>query len=266
MIRLRSCLVMLASLTLTSMLMISPAAQAEGPALPADAAPQWIWLGATAKDDQTASFRKEFQLDGPIKSANLVAAGDDSVAVFLDGKGVVQGDGWSTPVSADLTSALQRGPKQGVGRHVIAARCRNGKSAAGLLLRLVVEPVEGKPFAIISDATWNTSETIDKNWAAPKYDDKSWAKATVVANLGGAPWTLVKEATLASAGRRIEPTATDPSTLKVAKGFKVELLYTVPKESQGSWVSMTVDPKGRLIVSDQYGKLYRVTPPPIEGA
>ncbi|MEO6812096.1 MAG: c-type cytochrome, partial [Isosphaeraceae bacterium] len=42
--------------------------------------------------------------------------------------------------------------------------------------------------------------------------------------------------------------------------------YTVPKESQGSWVSMTVDPKGRLIVSDQYGKLYRVTPPPIEGA
>ena len=26
---------------------------------------------------------------------------------------------------------------------------------------------------------------------------------------------------------------------------------------------MAVDPKGRLIVSDQYGKLYRVTPPPI---
>ena len=28
---------------------------------------------------------------------------------------------------------------------------------------------------------------------------------------------------------------------------------------------MCVDPKGRLIVSDQYGKLYRVTPPPIGG-
>src|SRR6185503_12288905 len=49
--------------------------------------------------------------------------------------------------------------------------------------------------------------------------------------------------------------------LKVAKDFKVELLYTVPKKEQGSWVAMTVDPKGRLIVSDQYGKLYRVVPP-----
>ena len=48
-----------------------------------------------------------------------------------------------------------------------------------------------------------------------------------------------------------------------AKGFKVELLYSVPQEEQGSWVSLAVDPKGRLIASDQYGKLYRVTPPPI---
>jgi putative heme-binding domain-containing protein len=57
--------------------------------------------------------------------------------------------------------------------------------------------------------------------------------------------------------------ATPVASLKVAKGFQVELLYTVPKEGQGSWVAMCSDPKGRLIVSDQYGKLYRVTPPPV---
>ena len=50
--------------------------------------------------------------------------------------------------------------------------------------------------------------------------------------------------------------------MRVAKGFKIELLYTVPRKTQGSWVAMCVDPKGRLIVSDQNGKLYRVTPPP----
>ncbi|MCI0703139.1 MAG: c-type cytochrome [Planctomycetia bacterium] len=60
-----------------------------------------------------------------------------------------------------------------------------------------------------------------------------------------------------------EPPATDPATMKVAKGFKVELLFSVPKDEMGSWVSMCVDPKGRLIVSDQYGSLYRVTPPAI---
>ncbi len=62
-----------------------------------------------------------------------------------------------------------------------------------------------------------------------------------------------------------EPPATAAETLKVAKDFKVELLYSVPKDEQGSWVNMCVDPKGRLIVSDQYGGLYRITPPPIGG-
>ena len=57
--------------------------------------------------------------------------------------------------------------------------------------------------------------------------------------------------------------ATPVASLKVAKDFKVELLYTVPKGVEGSWVAMCVDPKGRLIVSDQYGKLYRLTTPPL---
>ena len=59
--------------------------------------------------------------------------------------------------------------------------------------------------------------------------------------------------------------ATPVSKLRVAAGFQVELLYTVPKESQGSWVNACTDPKGRLIVSDQYGGLFRVTPPALGG-
>jgi putative heme-binding domain-containing protein len=51
--------------------------------------------------------------------------------------------------------------------------------------------------------------------------------------------------------------------IKAPKGFQVDLIYSVPKEKEGSWVNMTVDPKGRLIVSDQYGKLYRVSLPPV---
>ena len=61
------------------------------------------------------------------------------------------------------------------------------------------------------------------------------------------------------------PEATSINSLKVPKGFAVELVYTVPREEQGSWVSMTVDPKNRLIVSDQYGKLFRVTPSALGG-
>ncbi len=58
--------------------------------------------------------------------------------------------------------------------------------------------------------------------------------------------------------------ATPGDQLKVAKGFKVELLYSVPKEVEGSWVCMTDLPDGRLVVSDQYDKgMFLVTPPKI---
>jgi len=56
--------------------------------------------------------------------------------------------------------------------------------------------------------------------------------------------------------------ATPVRLIKVKKDFKVELLYSVPRETQGSWVSMCVDDKGRLIACDQSGKLYRITPGP----
>ena len=58
-----------------------------------------------------------------------------------------------------------------------------------------------------------------------------------------------------------ENKATPISRIKVAKDFKVELLYSVPGETQGSWVNLCADDKGRIYVSDQYGGLYTFTPP-----
>ena len=46
--------------------------------------------------------------------------------------------------------------------------------------------------------------------------------------------------------------------VKALDGFEVTKIYDVPKK-QGSWVSITTDPAGRLITCDQYGSLYRVT-------
>ncbi len=51
-----------------------------------------------------------------------------------------------------------------------------------------------------------------------------------------------------------------PAELNLPEGFSGKVVYTVPKKEQGSWVSITTDPKGRLITSSQYGGLYRVTP------
>ncbi len=58
-----------------------------------------------------------------------------------------------------------------------------------------------------------------------------------------------------------------PSTAQAAPGFKVERLYSVPGAEQGSWVALTIDDKGRMIASDQYGGLYRFALPALsEGA
>ena len=84
----------------------------------------------------------------------------------------------------------------------------------------------------------------------------------LVALVSLALFSLSPVATPAQPPKKLpDPPATDPATMKVAKGFAVELLVSVPKDEMGSWVCMCVDAKGRLIVSDQYGALYRVSVP-----
>ncbi len=78
--------------------------------------------------------------------------------------------------------------------------------------------------------------------------------------------TLLSLFITTSAMAQLADQATPVSAIKMAKGFKAELLYSVPKADQGSWVSMTQDDKGRLITSDQYGALYRITPPALDGS
>ncbi|EAQ77671.1 c-type cytochrome [Blastopirellula marina] len=58
-------------------------------------------------------------------------------------------------------------------------------------------------------------------------------------------------------------TATPIDRITALPGFKVELLYSVPADIQGSWVNLCTDDQGRLLVSDQFGGLYRITPPPV---
>ncbi len=47
--------------------------------------------------------------------------------------------------------------------------------------------------------------------------------------------------------------------IRLQQGFKIEHLMSPSDMGLGSWVSMAFDDKGRLICSDQYGGLYRLT-------
>lgn len=58
-----------------------------------------------------------------------------------------------------------------------------------------------------------------------------------------------------------ENRATPVDKITVPKGFQVELLYSVPGDTHGSWVNLGLDGKNRLIASDQFGPLYRFPAP-----
>lgn len=58
-----------------------------------------------------------------------------------------------------------------------------------------------------------------------------------------------------------ENKATPVERIRAAEGFEVELLHSVQSDQQGSWVSLCVDPKGRIIASDQFGGLFRFPAP-----
>ena len=64
-----------------------------------------------------------------------------------------------------------------------------------------------------------------------------------------------------SRSEAVATSATPVERIKVAAGFQVERLYSVPKDRFGTWINLAVDPKGRLITSDESGSLYRVTVP-----
>ncbi len=78
--------------------------------------------------------------------------------------------------------------------------------------------------------------------------------ALVVAWLGGAE--LLSAMTVLRFDELPQNSATNIKTLP---GFEVELVYAVPND-QGSWVSLAAEKPGRLVASDQYGRLYRITP------
>jgi putative heme-binding domain-containing protein len=218
----------------------------------------WIWPTKPATANQKAWFRKEFTFHkSATATARLYASADNEFRLFLNGEQVAESKEWQDPVMVNIIAKLVEG------RNVLAVEAKNdGGDAAALMVKL--EIVNGTQITVVgTDDSWKSAVKMPVDWQKPGFDDSAWTKPFVLAPLGGAPWTSVNEARLASLANVKPPTATPVSQLRVMKDFKVDLLYSVPKDQQGSWVSMTVDPKGRLIVCDQYGGLYRVTLPAV---
>ena len=215
------------------------AAAAPAPANPKPAVAPWIW-GA----DANKSYKLHTSFKGTGKSAVLVASCDNSMVVFVNGKQVAQSDDWQRPISVDVTKLLNDGDNE------LAAVVKNDGGIAGFSCRLVITDSAGATRVIQSDQSWESSD--------PANPAANTVKAKVVAKAGDQPY-----------GNLLAGEVSGPaeSSFNVPEGFKVERLFNVPKDELGSWVSVTADPKGRLIASDQQDKgLVRITPAALDGS
>lgn len=216
-------------------------------------APNWIWGPGDAKPGEVRYFRATFDAKLPKTpktedphAAWIWAAGDDEMEIFLNGKRVIRSGSWNRAVLADVRSILV------AGQNVIAVKCRNHTGPAAITVKLEIQRQYGDPFRLVSDNTWKTWSEEIQGWRGRKFDDSKVSAAKVVGAYGVEPWGELPVG--------LPDQATPAEQITPLPGFKAELIYSVPRSAQGSWVSMTPDPKGRLYVSDQSGPLFRVTP------
>lgn len=220
--------------------------------LPAE--PSWIWTRKNAEPQEQADFRREFDLAGGIKSAVLNLTCDNGATAWINGRKVLDNTDWQQPAKGDVKAALREGKNE------ILVRAQNHGGVAALIARLAIVTADGDKVAI---------ETNDQ-WFATFRGGSDWKPVAVMAKYGDGPWGPALDdkagrgrAAKARKSNDAPEIAAAPKDITAPPGFKVEILHTVPKTEQGSWVSMTVDKKGRLLCGDQYGAIYRLAPPPI---
>jgi putative heme-binding domain-containing protein len=200
--------------------------------------PLWIWNsndGRPIQTDETRYFRKTFRLASIPSKATLSAAADDDATLYINGKEAGKSAGYDQAARLDVTRLLVKGD------NVFAIKGHNVASdVAGVVALLELKTGKQKSDFVVTDESWLSAKEEEAGWNLAKFDDHAWAKVVSKGKLGDKPW-----------GNALSvPQATAADTLAVASGFKVELLHS-SEVGEGSWICMTVDSKGRLIVSPQ---------------
>ncbi len=210
--------------------------------------PKWIWTRAESKQDKQAFFERRFDLAKVPRAAKLSGCADNELEVSVNAVSVLDHDEWEKPVFVDVAKQLR------AGANVISVHAKNDGGPAAIQLSLELEFEDGSRQRIVTDTSWMCSDGPIGEPAAGETKLKPWTKAVSVGALGTGVW-----GSLPKAVKYDPPRALAAEEIVAPAGVKVELVYTVPRKSEGSWVSMCFDDRGRMVASDQYGSLYRVT-------
>jgi putative heme-binding domain-containing protein len=193
--------------------------------------PEWIWFGeASQTNATTVYFRKTFRTPPLIWNSRLTVSADDQAEVFLNGISVAKCIDWQRPSRSEVTVRLNQG------ENVIAIKAQVKEGARGLLVHFNL----AGEINLVSDSTWLATDQLEEGWSTLGFNAAHWKNARSFGPHGIPPWGEVL----------FRAAATAPEMIKVPEGFRVELLRSA-EPAEGSWICMTFDDKGRIIVSPQ---------------
>ncbi len=222
---------------------------------------RWIWDESGGKNGQELWFRKRFEIPAgaDVKSARIYATCDNQMTLWVNGEKAGSSRDWPYPIEIDEDAAAMLRP----GENVIAIHAKNAGGTAALVFKLEAKLADGKTISVVSSPDWKMMPSKpSEGWEAVGFDDSAWnGKVVAREKIGGGPWGIPNYTSQPrSGGGSGKQSPLPPEDITAAEGFKVELLYTVPRDDEGSWVALTKLPGGKLIASDQ-GKagLYEIS-------
>ncbi|QDV08913.1 hypothetical protein Poly30_44680 [Planctomycetes bacterium Poly30] len=207
---------------------------------------QWIWTPEGARDAQVVRFERRLHPKGPVEKATLHATCDDGVEFSMNDRVFAGGDDWKAPFSAALQPKMIKALSAGK-PIVLRAEAWNLSGAAGLIARLDIEYKDGTKESVETNRWW--TKRVDGEPKPAEELGPISAEST-----DRRPWGMPSGE---SSGVPDLPLAA--SKLEVQPGYRAEEILRVPR-GYGSWVTLAVDGKGRLIAAAEAEKgLFRIT-------
>lgn len=234
------------------------------------ASAHWIWLpgedgrAAHAESGDAAKrqfvFRKTFSVAGKPRRATLRAVADFChVEVFVNGQRAGSLEAFGDELTSDVSQLLVPG------ENIAVLRARSVAGPSAVALELSCETDKEQP-TIVTDGSWQCRSTAADSATTADANSASWLGARELGCLDAEHWLLWNRDFGISAlddytqwKQALETKrGTDPASFFVTDGFEVQLVHSA-REDEGSWVSLTFDPRGRAIVGREDRGLLRMT-------
>ena len=211
----------------------------------------WIWATDNDRLGETDfAARRSFVVNDKIQNATIrVVADFAAVEIEINGKRALNLAAYVAPAEVNVTSMMLAGD------NVIEVKATGVPGPSAIAFSLTMIPQSGDPVWVASDASWRTSG--DQSIVSfGKVEAERWQMNQVPDITPFAEYNQWKEA-LGGDGQKIE-NKSDAKLSPLPSGFEIAKIRDA-LEGEDSWVSMTIDPRGRFIIGKEQKGLLRLT-------